>query len=94
MPGETHRAPLSSWSRPVVAAVALAYRRSMGERGGAMEAFQAARVVALRGLDLPSVAVLEATKGGAGRALRHQRRLGTVKNPHKEGRLALWELAG
>jgi hypothetical protein len=53
----------------------------------------AQRVVALRGLDPSSGAVLAAIKGGAGRALRHQRTLGTVRNPRKEGRLALWELA-
>ena len=32
-------------------------------------------------------------KGSAGRALWHQRSLGTVRNPQKEGRPAPWELA-
>ena len=54
----------------------------------------ARRIVALRGLDPSSGAVLAAIEGSAGRALRHQRSLGTVRNPRKEGRLALWELAG
>ena len=54
----------------------------------------AQRVVALRGLDPSSGAVLAAIEGSAGRALRPQRTLGTVRNPRKEGRLALWELAG
>lgn len=31
-------------------------------------------------------------EGGAGRALRLQRSLGTVRDPRKEGRLALREL--
>ena len=53
----------------------------------------AKRIVALRGLDPSSGAVLAAIEGSAGRALRHQRTLGTVRNPRKEGRLALWELA-
>ena len=52
----------------------------------------ARRVVALRGLDPSSGAVLAAIEGSAGRALRHQRSLGTVRNPRKEGRLALWEV--
>ena len=52
----------------------------------------ARRVVALRGLDPSSGAVLAAIEGSAGRALRHQRSLGTVRNPRKEGRLALWAL--
>ena len=42
MPNDTHRVPLSSWARPVVMAVALAYRTVLGERGGAMEAYRAA----------------------------------------------------
>ena len=54
----------------------------------------ARRIMALRGLDPSSGAVLAAIEGSAGRALRHQRSLGTVRNPRKEGRLALWELAG
>ena len=52
----------------------------------------ARRIVALRGLDPSSGAVLAAVEGSAGRALRHQRSLGTVRNPRKEGRAALWEL--
>ena len=31
--------------------------------------------------------------GDAGRVLRRQRAAGTVRNPRKEGRLALWALA-
>lgn len=54
----------------------------------------ARRIVALRGLDPSSGAVLAAIEGSAGRALRHQRSLGTVRNPRKEGRLALRELFG
>ena len=53
----------------------------------------ARRIVALRGLDPSSGAVLAAIEGSAGRALRHQRSLGTVRNPEKRGRLALWSLA-
>ena len=47
----------------------------------------------LRGLNAASGAVQAAIEGSAGRALRHQRSLGTVRNPRKEGRLALWGLA-
>lgn len=54
----------------------------------------ARRIVALRGLDPSSGAVLAAVEGSAGRALRHGRSLGAARNPRKEGRLALWELAG
>lgn len=54
----------------------------------------ARRIVALRGLHPSSGAVLAAIEGSAGRALRHQRSLGTVRNPRKENRLALWKLAG
>ena len=54
----------------------------------------ARRIVAQRGLDPSSGAVLAAIESSAGRALRHQRSLGTVRNPRKEGRLALWELVG
>ena len=54
----------------------------------------ARRVVALGGLDPSSGAVLAAIEGSAGRALRHRRTLGTIRNPRKEGRLALRELAG
>ncbi|WP_343893776.1 hypothetical protein [Craurococcus roseus] len=50
--------------------------------------------MAPRGLGAASEAVLAAIEGSARRALRHQRTLGTVRNPRKEGRLALWELAG
>jgi hypothetical protein len=53
----------------------------------------AQRVVALRCLDPSSGAVLAAIESSAGRALRHQRSAGTVRNPRKEGRLASWELA-
>ena len=47
MPGETHRAPLSSWSRPVVVATVLAYRRSMGEQPRAPVADRAAEAAFL-----------------------------------------------
>jgi hypothetical protein len=53
----------------------------------------AERIVALRGLDAQSGAVRAAVEGTAGRALRHQRSLGTVCNPPRTGRLMLWELA-
>ena len=53
----------------------------------------ARRIVALRGLDPSSGAVLAAIEGSAGRALRHQRSLGTVRNPRKAGRAVLWEVA-
>ena len=53
----------------------------------------AERVVALRGLDPASGAVRAAVEGSAGRALRHQRAAGTVRNPPKQGRSVLWELA-
>lgn len=63
--------------------------------GGPLTIAQVAeRIVALRGLDAASGAVRSAVEGSAGRALRHQRTAGTVRNPRKEGRLALWELAG
>lgn len=52
----------------------------------------AERVVALRGLDAASGAVRAAVEGSAGRALRHQRRKGAVRNPTKAGRAVLWEL--
>ncbi len=50
--------------------------------------------VALRGLDAASGAVRAAVEGSAGRALRHRRAAGTVKNPAKQGRSTLRELAG
>ena len=53
----------------------------------------AERVVALRGLDAASGAVRAAVEGSAGRALRHQRDKGAVRNPAKVGRAVLWELA-
>jgi hypothetical protein len=52
----------------------------------------AERVVALRGLDAASGAVRAAVEGSAGRALRHQRDKGAVRNPAKAGRSVLWEL--
>ena len=54
----------------------------------------AERIVALRGLDAASGAVRAAVEGSAGRALRHQRAAGTVRNPRKEGRAVLRELTG
>ena len=53
----------------------------------------AERLVALRGLDAASGAVQAAVEGSAGRALRHHRAAGTVKNPAKQGRSTLRELA-
>ena len=53
----------------------------------------AERVVALRRLDAASGAVRAAIEGSAGRALKHQRSLGTVRNLRKKRRSALWELA-
>ena len=50
-------------------------------------------VIALRGLDATNGAVRRAVDGGVGRALRHQRMAGTVRNPAKAGRVVLWELA-
>lgn len=52
------------------------------------------RVLLLRGLDAASGAVRAAVEGSAGRALRHLRDKGTVRNPAKAGRSVLWELAG
>ena len=54
----------------------------------------ARRIVALRGLDPSSGAVLAAIEGSVGRALRHQRAAGAVRNPGKAGRVVLWEVAG
>ena len=54
----------------------------------------AERIVALRGLEPVSGAVRAAVEAGAGRALRHQRTAGLVRNPPKQGRSVLWELAG
>ena len=62
--------------------------------GGSLTIAQVAeRIVALRGLDAASGAVRAAVEGSAGRALRHQRDKGAVRNPAKRGRSALWELA-
>ena len=62
--------------------------------GGPLTIAQVAeRVVALRGLDAASGAVRAAVEGSAGRALRHQRDKGAVRNVSKQGRSALWELA-
>ena len=52
----------------------------------------AERIVALRGLDAASGAVRAAVEGSAGRALRHQRNAGAVRNPAKAGRSVLWAL--
>ncbi len=63
--------------------------------GGPLTLAQIAeRIVALRGLDAASGAVRAAVEGSAGRALRHQRAAGAVRNPAKQGRSALWEVAG
>ena len=62
--------------------------------GGPLTIAQVAeRIVALRGLDAASGAVPAAVEGSAGRALRHQREKGMVRNPCKERRAVLWELA-
>ena len=53
-----------------------------------------ARIIALRALDAGSGAVRSAIEASAGRALRHQRKAGTVRNPEKVGRAVLWGLAG
>ena len=47
MPGDAHRLPLTSWSRPVVAATVLAYRNSMGGQPKAMVAYAAAEAAFL-----------------------------------------------
>ncbi len=62
--------------------------------GGPLTLAQVAeRIVALRGLDAASGAVRAAVEGSAGRALRHQREKGAVRNPAKQGRAVRWELA-
>jgi hypothetical protein len=50
------------------------------------------RVMALRALDAGSGAVRSAVEGSVGRALRHQRAAGVVKNPQKVGRSVAWGL--
>ncbi len=61
--------------------------------GGPLTIAQVAeRVVALRGLDAASGAVRAAVEGSVGRALRHQRDKGAVRNAAKRGRTVLWEL--
>ncbi len=61
--------------------------------GGPLTLAQVAeRIVALRGLDAASGAVRAAVEGSAGRALRHQREKGAVRNPAKQGRSVLWKL--
>jgi len=62
--------------------------------GALTTAARAVRVVALRGLDVASGAVRAAVEGSTGRALRHQRDKGAVRNPAKQGRAVLWEVAG
>jgi hypothetical protein len=63
--------------------------------GGPLTIAQIAeRIVALRGLEAASGAVRAAVEGSAGRALRHQRDKGAVRNPAKQGRAVLWELVG
>jgi len=53
----------------------------------------AERIVALRGLDAASGALWAAVEGAAGRALRHQRDKGAVRNPAAQGRAVLWKIA-
>jgi hypothetical protein len=61
--------------------------------GGPMTiAAVAERVVALRALDAGSGAVRAAIESSVGRALRHQRAIGTVRNAEKAGRCAMWAL--
>jgi hypothetical protein len=71
MPGETTRAPLSSWSRPVVLAVALAYRTSLGERSGAREAYDAATAAFLAAGADPALAAGDAVLIAAAVARGH-----------------------
>ncbi len=52
----------------------------------------AERVSALRALDAGSGAVRSAIESSVGRALRHQRAIGTARNAKKAGRAVLWEL--
>ncbi|MCB4825521.1 hypothetical protein [Roseicella aerolata] len=52
----------------------------------------AERVIALRALDAASGAVRKAVESSVGRALRHQRVAGTVRNGEKMGRSSLWAL--
>ncbi len=47
MPGDPHRLPLTSWSRPAVVATALAYRASLGAQPSAMVAYAAAEAAFL-----------------------------------------------
>jgi hypothetical protein len=62
--------------------------------GGPLTIAQVAeRIVALRDLDAASGAVRAAVEGSAGRALRHQRGKGGVRNPAKAGRSVLWGLS-
>ena len=56
MTGSTHRAPLTSWSRPVVVATVLAYRCSMGEQPWAPVADRAARAAFLAAGSDPELA--------------------------------------
>ena len=80
-------------------------RRSSGplphtDRGWCLPQFTAVlaqvaeRIAALRGLDVASGAVRAAVEGSAGRALRHERDKGALRNPRKAGRSVLWEIAG
>ena len=65
MPNDTHRAPLTSWPRPVVVATVLAYRRSMGEQPRAPVADCAARAAFLAagaGPDRAGGAVVEGAR--------------------------------
>lgn len=63
MPGDPHRLPLTSWSRPVVVATVLAYHLSVGAQPRAAVADRAARAAfvaaggdpALAGRDVPLI---------------------------------------
>lgn len=52
----------------------------------------ARRVVELLGPGLSGGAGQAALAASVGRALKHQRSLGAVRNPAKQGRVVLWEL--
>ena len=85
------RGPASLPGGPGISRTVLGILRDAG--GPMTVATIAERVLLLRGLDAASGAVRAAVEGSAGRALRHQREKGAVRNPAKAGRSVLWELA-
>ena len=52
------------------------------------------RIIVERGLDAEDRAVWAAMVVSVGRALRYQRERDAVRNPCRDGRTVLWELAG